>query len=531
MSILETKANGEGQSFREKVQAWNELLKTHEDRWEVVKSEGLDKYKERHKKAGKFLARERVLKLLDKGSDFLELMPFAGLDQKEMTPGGSIVGGIGKINGKYCVINANVPTLKGGALNQSSLLKSQRLDVIARENKLPVVYLTESAGADLPQQALVYNYGGATFREISRRSKLGIPSVTIVFGNSTAGGAYIPGMSDYVIMVKNQAKVFLAGPPLVKMATKEETDHETLGGAEMHSKVSGVSDFLAEDEEEAIELARDIVGGLKTPVKKEVSKDFKEPRYDMGELLGIVPTDIRRPFDAREVLARVLDDSDFVEFKKHYGPTLVTGFGKIHGHEVGIIANNGVLFSEASQKGAQFIQLCNQDHRPIIFLQNITGFMVGKKVEQEGIIKNGAKMINAVSNSTVPMITILMGASYGAGNYAMCGRAYEPRFLFAWPNSKLAVMGGEQLAGVMEIIRRDAAEKSGKPVNEEEIEMVKKATIQQIDKESEALFASSRVWDDGIIDPRDTRSVLATCLEVINENDYQSDNRFGVFRM
>lgn len=533
MAVIETSLKTDGENFKTKFEDMRQLIDDLNEKLDRAREEGPEKYTKKHKASGKLLARERVKALLDEGTEFLELMPLAGIDQDDMTLGGSIVGGIGMVSGRPCIINANVPTIKGGALNYVGVLKSQRLDTIARENQLPTIYLCESAGAHLPQQALVYNQGGVTFREISRRSKMGIPSVTIVFGSSTAGGAYIPGMSDYIIMVKKQAKVFLAGPPLVKMAINEESDEETLGGAEMHSRVSGVSDYLAKDEDEAIGKAREIMSHLNFPELKENS--FNEPKYSPEEILGIISPDVSKPFNPREVIARLVDDSEFSEFKPEYGPTLVCGYARIHGYTVGILANQGILVSEAANKGAQFIQLCNQDNRPLLFLQNITGFMVGKKVEQEGIIKHGAKMINAVSNSEVPAITIMMGASYGAGNYAMCGRAYEPRFLFSWPNSKMAVMGPEQLAGVMEIIKRQAAEKAGVEVDEDQIAKIKKATIDQIETESSAYYATSRVWDDGIIDPRDTRRVLGTCLKTIHWNTEKKEGRasggYGTFRM
>ena len=352
-----------------------------------------------------------------------------------------------------------------------------------------------------------------------------------MFGSSTAGGAYIPGMSDYAVFVKEQAQVYLAGPPLVKMATGEETEHEELGGAEMHSRLSGVSDYLAEDELDALRIAREIVAHLEwrkgaVPIPRAV----EEPLYDAEDLLGIASWDIRVPFDAREAIARVADGSRFSEFKPLYGPTLVCGWAHVHGFPVGILANNGILFSESANKGAQFIQLCNQSDVPLLFLQNITGFMVGKKYEQEGIIKNGAKMINAVSNSTVPAITIMTGASYGAGNYAMSGRAYHPRFLFTWPNHRIAVMGGKQLAGVLDIIQRQSAEKKGVEVDEERLNVVKQMIEGQIDMESNAFFATARLWDDGIIDPRDTRTVVGLCLSISYNRPFQGTTSWGVFR-
>ena len=499
-------------------------------------AQGDEKYVTRHQGRGKLLARDRVELLLDQDSAFLELMPLAGWGQDDMTLGGSIVGGLGFISGTLCVINANVPTLKGGALNEISLMKASRLDEIALENELPMIYLTESAGADLTQQAKIFNYGGKAFREITRRSARGIPSISVVFGSSTAGGAYVPGMCDYTIMVKNQAKTYLAGPPLVKMAINEESDDETLGGADMHSRKSGLCDFLAENESQAILRARQVAASWAWP--KVAIPQFEEPLFSSEDLLKIASADVRKPFDAREVIARLVDGSRFLEFKPLYGDTLVCGWAKVQGQEIGILANNGVLFSPAANKGAQFIQLCNQRKTPILFLQNITGFMVGKKAEEEGIIKNGAKLINAVSNSAVPAITIIIGASYGAGNYGMCGRAYSPRFLFSWPNAKLAVMGEEQLVGVMEIIQQEKSKKTGLSVGKlfdgAKMGIAKEMLRKRISEESGPYYSTSRIWDDGIIDPRETRTVLSLCLAAIRQGALGGAGEgsdFGVFRM
>ncbi|HNF49692.1 MAG TPA: carboxyl transferase domain-containing protein, partial [Chitinophagales bacterium] len=405
---------------------------------------------------------------------------------------------------------------------------------IANENNLPCINLVESAGANLPDQAQVFNLGGNNFKEITRRSKNGIPTISIVFGNSTAGGAYIPGMSDYTIFVKNQAKVFLAGPPLVKMATNEIVDDETLGGAEMHSKVSGVSDYLAEDELDGIRIARELMANLnnlQSNSEFQPSTKYKEPLYNIDELLGIISTDVKIPFDCREVIARIVDGSEFHEFKKDYGSTLICGFAKIHGYPIALISNNGVLFNDSANKGAHFIQLCNMNKTPILFLQNITGFMVGKDYERNGIIKDGAKMINAVSNSEVPMFTIMMAASYGAGNYAMCGRAYNPRFIFSYPNSMIAVMGAEQLAGVMQMVAKEGALKSGKPWDENQAEQMKAFMKLEIEKQSNAFFATGQLWDDGIIDPRDTRHVMGLILALTYLQNVKGTNAWGVYRM
>jgi len=386
-----------------------------------------------------------------------------------------------------------------------------------------------AAGADLPVQHKIFVPGGAGFKEITRRSKARIPSISVVFGNSTAGGAYLPGMSDYVVMVKNQAKVFLGGPPLVKMATGEVVDEESLGGAEMHSKISGLSDYLAEDELDGLRIAREIVAHLE-PKPQPPRAKTEEPLYPADELLGIASSDIRVPFDVKEVIARIADGSKFEEFKANYGATLVTGWARVHGFLVGVLGNNGVLISEAAEKGAQFIHLCNQQNIPLLFLQNITGFMVGRSYEEQGIIRSGAKLINAVSNSTVPAVTLMIGGSYGAGNYAMCGRAYDPRFVFTWPNHRIAVMGGQQLAGVMDIIKREAAARAGVEIDEAKQAAAKKALEDQIERESDVYFATARLWDDGIIDPRETRTVLAIALAAAYQRPVEGTMAWGVFR-
>ena len=492
---------------------------------------GGDKYTSRHKAAGKLLPRERVELLLDRDSYFLELCPLAGKDLPGHTPGASLVGGIGLVSGVECLITASESTVKGGAISEASAWKSGRLSEIAEQNRLPSISMIESAGADLPNQSKIFVPGGRGFRDLTRRSEQRIPTICLVFGSSTAGGAYFPGMSDYVVMVEKQAQVYLAGPPLVKMATGEESEHEELGGAEMHARISGVADYLAHDEPDAIRIGREIVAHLDWKKGAHATpRPVEPPRYPADELLGLVSPDIKVPFDQREVIARIVDGSRFSEFKPLYGSTLICGWAHIHGMPVGILANNGVLLSESAQKGAQFIQLCNQSDVPLVFLQNITGFMVGKKLEQEGIIKHGAKLINAVSNSTVPAITIMTGASYGAGNYAMMGRAYAPRFLFTWPNHRIAVMGGKQLAGVLDIIQRDAAAKRGETVDEPKLAMMKAMTEGMIDKESDPYFATARLWDDGIIDPRDTRTVIAISLSAAYSKPFTGTTSWGVFR-
>lgn len=524
--------------YLENYQQMQKLCSTLKENLKLSTIQGKEKYLARHLERGKLLARDRVELLLDVDSPFLELMPLAGWEQEDMTLGGSIVAGLGVVSGVLCLINANVPTEKGGALNEMSLLKSARLDQIAQENKLPMIYLTESAGADLPQQAKIFNYGGKAFREITRRSSEGLPSISVVFGSSTAGGAYIPGMSDYVIMVKNHAKTYLAGPPLVKMAINEDCEDEALGGALMHSRRSGLCDFLAESETDAIKQVRQVVSSFNWPTLKSatlINEEIIPPLYSAEELLEIVSADVRKPYDVREVIARLVDGSRFLEFKPLYGETLVCGWASLCGYPIGVLANNGALFSESANKGSHFIQLCNQRKIPLLFLQNITGFMVGQKAEEEGIIKNGAKLINAVANSKVPALTVMIGASYGAGNYGMGGRAYSPRFLFSWPNAKLAVMGEEQLVGVMEIIQKEKLKKTGLMpgaiMDMAKGKVIKETLRKRIAAESSAYYSTSRTWDDGIIDPRQTRSVLGLCLAAINQGSNESDSTFGVFRM
>jgi len=532
MSVFQSKINRNSESYQRNLALMKEKIVELEAKQKEALFQGEEKYLARTKKAGRLLARERIEMLLDVDSPFMELCPFAGWGGDGFGTGGTVVAGMGFVSGRMCMINSNVGTIKGGAIDYATLQKGLRIGEIATENKLPMINMVESAGANLPEQAKIFNYGGANFRGITQRSKLGIPTISIVFGSSTAGGAYIPGMSDYVIMVKNEAKVFLAGPPLVKMATNEVTDEESLGGAKMHSTVSGVSDYMAEDEMDGIRLAREIVSNLKQTIgDRQETIEIQEPKYDNDEILGVVSADVRIPFDQRELIARIVDGSDFSEFKPAYGSTLVTGYAKINGHQIGIIANNGVLFSEAANKGAHFIQLCNQNNTPLLFLQNITGFMVGKKYEEEGIIKHGAKLINAVSNSTVPAITIITGASYGAGNYAMCGRAYKPRFLFSYPHSKIAVMGPDQLAGVMQTIGRQAAEKSGIQYDEEQGKAMSEYMVKEAEKQSNAWYASGQLWDDGVIDPRETRNYLKLCLDVIHQTEIKGAEGFGVFRM
>ncbi|MGK5630778.1 acyl-CoA carboxylase subunit beta [Streptomyces sp. URMC 123] len=493
---------------------------------------GGEKYTERHRRRGKLLPRERVELLLDPDTPFLELSPLAGWGS-DYTVGASLVSGVGVVEGVECLITASDPTVRGGASNPWTLRKALRAHEIAFANRLPVIGLVESGGADLPSQKEIFIPGGAMFRDLTRLSAAGIPTVAVVFGNSTAGGAYIPGMSDHVIMVKERSKVFLGGPPLVRMATGEESDDESLGGAEMHARVSGLADHFALDEPDALRLTRRVVARLGWRKAHPDPGPAELPAYDEEELLGIVPEDLKVPFDPREVIARVVDGSDFDEFKPRYGASLVTGWARVHGYSVGILANaQGVLFSAESQKAAQFIQLANQRDTPLLFLHNTTGYMVGRAYEQGGIIKHGAMMINAVSNSRVPHLSVLIGASYGAGHYGMCGRAYDPRFLFAWPSAKSAVMGPQQLAGVLSLVARQSAAARGTPYDEEADATLRAMVEQQIEAESLPAFLSGRLYDDGVIDPRDTRTVLGLCLSAIHTAPVRGTRGgFGVFRM
>jgi acetyl-CoA carboxylase carboxyltransferase component len=492
---------------------------------------GGDKATARHHARGKLTARERIELLLDRDAPFLELAALAGYGS-DFAVGGSVVAGIGVVSGVECLLIANDPTVKGGASNPWSLRKTLRMHEIALANRLPVISLVESGGADLPTQKEVFIPGGAVFRNLTRLSAHGIPTVALVFGNSTAGGAYLPGMSDYVVMIEKRSKVFLAGPPLVKAATGEESDDESLGGAEMHARVSGLADFLAVDEQDAIRLGRRIVKRLNWQKKGREPGPSKEPRFAAEDLLSIVPPGLKAPFDPREVIARIVDDSDFDEVKPLYGSSLVTGWASVYGYPVGILANaQGVLFSEESQKAAQFIQLANRSDTPLLFLHNTTGYMVGREYEQNGIIKHGSMMINAVANSTVPHVSVLLGNSYGAGHYGMCGRAYDPRFVFAWPSARSAVMGAQQLADVTYLVSKASALAQNKPFDEDGAQVVRQMIEQQIEAEAMPMVLSGLVYDDGIIDPRDTRDVLGVALSAIHTAPVEGTGTFGVFRM
>ncbi len=497
---------------------------------------------ERLAKKGKMSIRERIFNVLDPDTPFLEISPLAAYDS-DYAIGGGCVAGIGVISGVECVIFGNDPTVLAGALTHYASKKWGRCIEIARDNGIPYISFVESAGADLRINPMSkekpWNIGtghfaetGRWFYEMTELSKMRIPTIAVVFGSSTAGGAYQPGMSDYNIFIKDQSKVFLAGPPLVKMATGEESDDETLGGAQMHSEVSGLSDYLAEDEMDALRICREVVSHLNWKKAESDPKAKSEcPLYDSEELLGLVSPDLKTPFDIKEAIARFVDGSRFEEFKPLFGPTIVTGWAEVHGYPVGIIGNNGAIYPDSAQKAAHFIQLCNKTNTPIIFLQNVTGFLVGKEFERDGIVKKGSQMINAVSNSTVPHITIILGASYGAGTYAMSGRAFNNRFTFLWPSAKIAVMGGKQIAGVMSMVRRARAMRKGEDFDEKQDKLLADAVEKLQDQGSLAVEATGLISDDGIIDPRDTRTVLGICLSVAGNKPIEGTEEYGVFRL
>jgi 3-methylcrotonyl-CoA carboxylase beta subunit len=496
---------------------------------------GGEKSRARHVSRGKMLPRDRVANLLDAGSPFLEVGATAAHGMYDgAAPAAGVVAGIGTVSGQDCMIICNDATVKGGTYYPMTVKKHLRAQEIAEECNLTCIYLVDSGGANLPNQDEVFpdrDHFGRIFYNQARMSAKGIPQIAVVMGSCTAGGAYVPAMSDVTIIVKEQGTIFLAGPPLVKAATGEVVSAEDLGGGDVHTRLSGVADYLAEDDAHAIALARRAVSHVNR--RKPLSVDWQtpeDPAYDPDEIFGVVPGDLRTPYDIREVIARVVDGSRFDEFKPRFGETLVTGFAHVMGCPVGIIANNGVLFSEAAQKGAHFVELCSQRKIPLVFLQNITGFMVGRKYENEGIARHGAKMVTAVATTKVPKITMLVGGSFGAGNYGMAGRAYQPRFLWTWPNSRISVMGGEQAAGVLATVKRDGIERAGGTWSNEEETEFKRPTIEMFERQSHPLYASARLWDDGIVDPRRTREVLYLSLSA-SLNAPIEETKFGVFRM
>ena len=502
---------------------------------EEIKLGGGERSRERHLSRGKLLPRDRVYALLDPGSAFLELSQLAAFEvYDDNIPAAGIITGIGRVSGQECLIIANDATVKGGTYFPLTVKKHLRAQAIAQENNLPCIYLVDSGGANLPNQDEVFpdkEHFGRIFFNQANMSAQSIPQIAVVMGSCTAGGAYVPAMADESIIVKEQGTIFLAGPPLVKAATGEVVSAEELGGADVHCRTSGVADHYAQNDHHALEIARSAIGNLNRvkPVQMAI-KEVVEPAYAMEEVYGIVPKDSRQPYDVREIIARVVDGSEFDEFKALYGTTLVCGFARIYGYPVGIIANNGILFGESAQKGAHFIELCAQRKIPLVFLQNITGFMVGQQYEAGGIAKHGAKMVTAVATAQVPKFTILIGGSFGAGNYGMCGRAYDPRFLFMWPNSRISVMGGEQAAGVLAQVKRDQKDLRGEQWSAEEEANFKQPIIDNYEHQGHPYYASARLWDDGVIDPADTRQVLGLAISA-SLNKSIKETKFGLFRM
>lgn len=535
MPALTSTLDPRSQDFQDNAAYHRALVEELDRRLARAAEGGGEKARNKHTERGKLLVRDRITALLDPGSPFLEIAPLAAEGMyDDAAPAAGIVAGIGRVHGQEVVIVANDATVKGGTYFPMTVKKHLRAQEVARENKLPCVYLVDSGGAFLPLQDEVFpdkEHFGRIFYNQARLSAENIPQIAVVMGSCTAGGAYVPAMCDESIIVREQGTIFLGGPPLVKAATGEVVDAESLGGADVHTSVSGVADHFAEDDRDALQIARSLVSHLNrsktVPVTTQPARD---PLFAAEELYGIVPKDTRRPFDIREVIARIVDGSEFQEFKARYGKTLVCGFAHIHGYPVGIVANNGILFSESALKGAHFIELCNQRNIPLVFLQNITGFMVGRKYENAGIAKDGAKMVTAVACSHVPKFTVVIGGSFGAGNYAMCGRAYGGRFLWMWPNARISVMGGEQAASVLSTVKRDGIEAAGKSWSADEEEAFKAPIRDQYESQGNPYYASARLWDDGIIDPADTRRVLGLGLAAALNAPIET-GRFGIFRM
>jgi len=544
MPVLETKVDRKGAEFAANAAAMRALVAELRSRQAKSALGGGESARARHVGRGKLLPRDRVEMLLDPGAPFLELSPLAACGMyDDESPGAGIITGIGRIAGRECVVVCNDPTVKGGTYYPISVKKHLRAQRIAEEQRLPCVYLVDSGGAHLPSQDEVFpdqEHFGRIFYNQANMSALGIPQIAVVMGSCTAGGAYVPAMSDESVIVRNQGTIFLGGPPLVKAATGEVVSAEELGGGEVHARISGVVDHLAENDAHALGIARRIVAGLPGDPAcvgpaagnfiAPAARNFEEPRYAAEELYGLIPTDTRKPYDAREIIARLVDGSDFDEWKARFGATLITGFARIHGMPVAILANNGILFSESAQKGAHFIELACQRRVPLVFLQNITGFMVGKKYENEGIARHGAKMVTAVACARVPKFTVIVGGSFGAGNYGMCGRAYAPRFLWTWPNSRISVMGGEQAANVLATVRRDAIEAKGGSWSADDEAEFKAPIRAQYEEQGNPYYATARLWDDGVIDPADTRRCLALGL-ALSLRQPVPETRFGVFRM
>ncbi len=535
MYRIETKIDVNSSEFKQNKEAYLEILNKFKATLAQAQKGGNDASIKRHKERGKLLARERIDLLIDRNTPFIELSSLAAnnLYNNEF-PSAGIVTGIGVIHGKETMIVANDATVKGGTYIKESIKKHVRAQEIAMENHLPCVYMVDSGGVFLPEQANVFpdrHDFGRFFYNQARLSALGIPQIAIVMGSCTAGGAYVPAMSDETIIVKNQGTIFIGGPPLVKAATGEEVTAEELGGADVHTSISGVADHLAENDTHAIQICRNIFETIRKHDKQEFDvMPSEEPFYDPEELYGILPIDLKKPVDSREIIARMVDGSKFQEFKARYAPTIVTGFARIMGYPVGIIANNGVLFSETALKGAHFVELCSSRKIPILFLQNITGFIVGKQYERGGIARDGAKFVHAVANANVPKFTVVFGGSFGAGNYAMAGRAYDPRFLFMYPNSKISVMGGEQAANVLITVKEEQLKAAGKSMNTDDVAKLRNEILKKYEEEGSAYYSSARLWDDGIIDPVDTRKIIGLGIAISQNKKYEA-TKFGVFRM
>ena len=535
MSVLKPQAALRGAQAEANAAAWSDLTDELDGRLKRAMRGGDARSRERHTARGKLLPRERVMRLIDPGSPFLELSPLAafGLHGGDIHAAG-VIAGVGRVSGRMCVIVCNDATIKGGTYYPETVKKHLRAQEIARANRLPCIYLVDSGGANLPNQTQVFpdrDHFGRIFFNQANMSADGVPQIACVMGSCTAGGAYVPAMSDETVIVGEQGTIFLGGPPLVKAATGEVVSAEELGGADVHTRLSGVADHYAHDDDHALRIVRDIVSALPPQAVPEVNlMPVEEPLHDPAELETVVPVDLKRQYDIREVIARLVDGSRFHEFKARYGTTLVTGFAHLSGMPVGIVANNGILFSQSAQKGAHFIELCCQRRIPLLFLQNITGFMVGREYEAGGIAKDGAKLVTAVACAQVPKLTLIVGGSYGAGNYGMCGRAYDPRFLFLWPNARISVMGGEQAASVLATVKRDGMERRGEAWSEIEEAEFKQPIVEQFEEEGQPTYSTARLWDDGIIRPRDTRRVLSLALAA-SLNAPIGEPRFGVFRM
>ena len=535
MDVLPSSVNVDDPDFIANRDAMRRLLDELRETHDAARQGGGPRSQARHREQGKLPVRDRIDRLLDTGSPFLELSPLAAFEvYDDPEPGAGLITGIGVASGREVMVVANDATVKGGTYFPITVKKHLRAQQIALDNRLPCVYLVDSGGAFLPLQAEVFpdrDHFGRIFFNQARMSAQGIVQVAVVMGSCTAGGAYVPAMSDETIIVKGTGTIFLAGPPLVKAATGEDVTAEALGGADVHTRLSGVADYLADDDEHALHLARTVLSTLNTDRRHVPNRtEPEDPGYDPEELLGIVPTDLRRPYDVHEVIARLVDGSRFDEFKARYGQTLVTGFARIHGLLVGILANNGVLFSESALKATHFIQLCNHRGIPLVFLQNITGFMVGREYEERGIAKDGAKMVHAVANSVVPKFTVVIGGSFGAGNYGMCGRAYEPRFLWMWPTARISVMGGEQAAGVLTTIKAAQAAKAGRTIDDAELEEIRRPILDKYEREGSPYYSTARLWDDGILDPSRTRDALGLAIAVSHHAPIPRP-AFGVFRM